>query len=180
MVDVLLSSALSVLPIAPSMSTTSTVSEIVPVVASYAWLQPRTPSGEHTMSPRGRGRGRGAGAGVPTTGAGGEVDVYRMAKRLTLDIAAQVFVGVELGPQADLVNDALVAMMRASVSPLRRDLPGTSYARGLAARRRLQGLLTELTHERRAQCEGEDLLSGCAVREPRRAGRCRSTRWSTT
>jgi cytochrome P450 len=93
-------------------------------------------------------------------GAGPDgIDVYRMTKRLTLDIATQVFVGVDLGPQSDLVNDSFVAMMRASVSPLRRDIPGTPYARGLAARRRLTGLLTELVHERRAQPEGTDLLS---------------------
>ena len=97
-------------------------------------------------------------AAVASGGPDG-IDVYRMTKRLTLDIATQVFVGVDLGPQADLVNDSFVAMMRASVSPLRWDIPGTPYARGLAARRRLTGLLTELVEERRAQPEGADLLS---------------------
>jgi cytochrome P450 len=97
-------------------------------------------------------------AAVAGEGSDG-IDVYRMTKRLTLDIATQVFVGVDLGPQADLVNDSFVAMMRASVSPLRRDIPGTPYARGLAARRRLTGLLTELVEERREQPEGADLLS---------------------
>ena len=53
-------------------------------------------------------------------GAGPDgIDVYRMTKRLTLDIATQVFVGLDLGPQADVVNDSFVAMMRASVSPIR-------------------------------------------------------------
>jgi cytochrome P450 len=90
------------------------------------------------------------------------VEVYAMTKRLTLDIAAQVFVGVELGGQADLVNDAFVAMMRASVSPVRREIPGTPFARGMAARRRLQAFLAELVELRRAEPEAEDLLSRLA------------------
>jgi cytochrome P450 len=93
-------------------------------------------------------------------GAGPDgIDVYRMTKRLTLDIATQVFVGLDLGPRADVVNDSFVAMMRASVWPVRRNIPGTPFARGLAARATLQELLTELATERRAQPEGSDLLS---------------------
>jgi cytochrome P450 len=93
-------------------------------------------------------------------GAGPDgIDVYAMTKRLTLDIATQVFVGLDLGPQADVVNRSFVAMMRASVSPIRRDIPGTPFAKGLRARRTLQELLTALVLERRAQPEGADLLS---------------------
>jgi cytochrome P450 len=93
-------------------------------------------------------------------GAGRDgIDVYRMTKRLTLDIATQVFVGLDLGPQADVVNDSFVAMMRASVSPIRHDIPGTPFARGLRARRTLQELLTGLVLERRAEPERPDLLS---------------------
>ena len=96
-------------------------------------------------------------------GAGPDgIDVYTMTKRLTLDIATQVFVGLDLGPQADVVNDSFVAMMRASVSPLRRDIPGTPFARGLRARRTLQELLTGLVLERRGGPEGTDLLSRLA------------------
>ncbi len=90
------------------------------------------------------------------------IDVYAMTKRLTLDIATRVFVGLDLGPRADVVNDSFVAMMRASVSPLRRDLPGTPFARGLRARRTLQELLTHLVLERRAGPERADLLSQLA------------------
>ncbi len=100
-------------------------------------------------------------AAAAGSGADG-VDVYAMTKRLTLDIAAQVFVGVDLGPAADTVNDSFVAMMRASVTPLRRDIPGTPYARGLRARRTLQALLTGLVEERRAEPERTDLLSRLA------------------
>ncbi len=98
-------------------------------------------------------------AAVREAGPAG-TDVYQMTKRLTLDIAAQVFVGLELGAQADVVNDCFVAMMRASVAPLRRDVPGTAFARGLRARRTLQDLLTGLVAERRSGPDhGTDLLS---------------------
>ncbi len=90
------------------------------------------------------------------------IDVYAMTKRLTLDIAAQVFVGVELGTRAEQVNDSFVAMLKAAVAPVRRPVPGSAFARGLRARHTLQQLLTGLVLERREQPEGEDLLSRLA------------------
>ncbi len=89
----------------------------------------------------------------------GPVDIYRFMKRLTLDIAADVFVGASLGAQAQAVNDAFVAMMAASVTPLRRDLPGTPYRRGLQGRRKLDAIFGALVTERRARPEAADLLS---------------------
>ncbi|HEX6888800.1 MAG TPA: cytochrome P450 [Candidatus Nanopelagicales bacterium] len=100
-------------------------------------------------------------AAVQQAGPDG-VDVYTMTKRLTLDIAAQVFVGLDLGREAQVVNDAFVAMMRASVWPVRHEIPGTPFARGMAARRRLQALLGGLVAQRRAAPEGADLLSRLA------------------
>jgi cytochrome P450 len=100
-------------------------------------------------------------AAVAGAGADG-IDVYSMTKRLTLDIATQVFLGLDLGPQSAVVNNSFVAMMRASVSPIRRDIPGTPFARGLRARRTLQDLLTGLVLGRRAEPEGSDLLSQLA------------------
>jgi cytochrome P450 len=98
-------------------------------------------------------------------GVHGEVDVYALTKRLTLDIAAQVFVGASLGPQAQVVNDCFVAMMRASVDPVRWDVPWTRFGRGMAARRRLQALLTQMVIDRRTQQETADLLSRLAHAE---------------
>lgn len=89
----------------------------------------------------------------------GPVDIYRFMKRLTLDIAAGVFVGASLGAQAQAVNDAFVAMMAASVTPLRLDLPGTPYRRGMRGRRRLDAIFGALVTERRVRPEAGDLLS---------------------
>lgn len=95
-------------------------------------------------------------------GLAGPVDVYALTKRLTLDIAAQVFVGASLGEQARTVNDCFVAMMAASVAPVRRAVPGTAYARGVRARQTLVSLLDDLVVRRRAEPEGTDLLSRLA------------------
>lgn len=89
----------------------------------------------------------------------GPVDIYLFMKRLTLDIAADVFVGASLGPQAQAVNDSFVAMMAAALTPVRLDLPGTAYRRGLRGRRRLNALFGDLVAQRRAQTESADLLS---------------------
>jgi cytochrome P450 len=98
-------------------------------------------------------------AGEHVARASGPVDVYAVTKALTLDIAAQVFVGAELADQARVVNQAFVAMMKASVDPIRRDIPGTPYARGLRARATLVRLFTDLVTQRRAAPEASDLLS---------------------
>ena len=95
-------------------------------------------------------------------GVGGPVDVYALVKRLTLDIAAQVFVGASLGAQAETVNASFVAMMKASMAPLRLDLPGTTYGRGVRARARLERLVTEMVNDRRGSPETVDLLSRLA------------------
>ncbi len=92
----------------------------------------------------------------------GAVDVYALAKELTLDIAAQVFVGTTMHEQVATLNRCFVQMMRASISPLRLDLPGLPFRKGMAARRELVGLFTELVRQRRAEPEGEDLLSRLA------------------
>lgn len=89
----------------------------------------------------------------------GPVDVYLLMKRITLDIAAEVFVGASLGAASQRVNDAFVAMMRASITPVRTDLPGTPYRAGLRARRELQSIFGALVRRRRAAPESADLLS---------------------
>lgn len=89
----------------------------------------------------------------------GPVDIYRFMKRLTLDIAADVFAGASLGAQAQAVNQSFVAMMAASVTPVRMNLPGTPYRRGVEGRRRLDTIFGELVEERRSRTESADLLS---------------------
>ncbi len=92
----------------------------------------------------------------------GEFDVYVLMKRLTLDIAAEVFVGASLGPQADEVNRAFAAAVRASITPVRVPLPGTTFRRGLDGRRTLQRVFGDLVLAARREEPGTTLLSRLA------------------
>jgi cytochrome P450 len=89
----------------------------------------------------------------------GPVDVYRLMKGLTLDVAAEVFVGASLGDEIEEVNRAFVDMMGAVITPIRAAIPGTAYRRGLQGRRRLERLFSRLVADRRSRPETSDLLS---------------------
>jgi cytochrome P450 len=92
----------------------------------------------------------------------GPVDVYQLMKRLTLGVAAEVFVGEPLGGQGDRVNRAFVAAVRASITPLRVNLPGTVYGRGIRGRRELEGYFGGLVAQRRGGDPRPDLLTRLA------------------
>jgi cytochrome P450 len=59
-------------------------------------------------------------------------------KRLTLDIATEVFLGAELGPEAERVNRAFEDTVVAGASLVRADVPGGRWRRGLRGRRVLE------------------------------------------
>lgn len=75
-------------------------------------------------------------AGIATRLAtwGGDLHVYKAVKQLSLDLAATSFLGVELGAEADRINQAFVDEVQASISPIRAPLPGTSMRKGVKAR----------------------------------------------
>ena len=68
----------------------------------------------------------------------GEVDgprMFELFKELTLDLALETFVGVELTKaEQKRINKAFIAAVRAGTSIIRANVPGTPWARGLAAR----------------------------------------------
>lgn len=80
-------------------------------------------------------------------------------KQLTLDVAAKIFFGIELGPEADRVNQAFADMTRASFSFPRVGVPGTQWARGLAGRRVMEEYLAKRLPAKRASSD-EDLFGG--------------------
>ena len=86
------------------------------------------------------------------------------AKRLTLDVAAEALIGLPLGDNADRVNRAFIRILAASVSPVRRAIPGTRYARGLRARAELARFFADRIEERRKAPE-RDLFSQLCVAE---------------
>ncbi len=84
--------------------------------------------------------------------------VYPTIKRLTLDIAARAFMGVDLGPGADAMNAAFEPMVAAAISMIRWAIPGTPMWAGLRGRARLVHDLGALLAARRER-EGDDLFS---------------------
>jgi cytochrome P450 len=68
---------------------------------------------------------------------------YPAIKKLTLDNAAGIFLGAELGAEADAVNAAFVDMLAASLAIVRVPVPGLSLHRGLRARTFLERYLAE-------------------------------------
>ena len=60
----------------------------------------------------------------------GEMRFYPAIKQLTLDLAADSFIGLPFGPEADRINQAFVDMVQASIAPVRRPLPFTKLKKG--------------------------------------------------
>ncbi|RDC59054.1 putative cytochrome P450 136 [Alteripontixanthobacter maritimus] len=90
---------------------------------------------------------------------------YPAIKQLTLDLAAESFIGLPFGPEADRINQAFVDMVQASVAPIRKPLPFTKMKRGVDGRAYLVDFFTAETLKRRgADGEmGQDMFSQFAT-----------------
>lgn len=88
----------------------------------------------------------------------GPTRVFLRLKALTLDIAARVFMGMALGPQADRMNRAFIDTVEASLALLRRPVPPFAMWRGVRARRWLVQMMRGQIAAKRA-AEGPDLFS---------------------
>ena len=84
---------------------------------------------------------------------------YPAMKQLTLDLAATAFLGADIGREVDEITRAFVDMVAASISVIRRPLPGTKMARGVRGRERIVAYFSEQIPIRRARGGGEDLFS---------------------
>jgi cytochrome P450 len=84
---------------------------------------------------------------------------YPEMKQLTLDLAATSFLGAEIGPEVEEITRAFIDMVAASVSVIRKPLPGTQMARGVRGRKRVVAYFSEQIPIRRAKGGGEDLFS---------------------
>lgn len=86
---------------------------------------------------------------------------YPALKQLTLDVAAQVFMGgAEHTPphEMDRINRAFIDCLQAATGIVRRPIPGTRWHRGAKGRRVLDDFLRGYLPSRRA-AEGDDLFS---------------------
>nr|WP_218888556.1 cytochrome P450 [Saccharopolyspora hordei] len=84
--------------------------------------------------------------------------IYTAAKRLTLDIATEVFVGEEPGAEADRLSEAFVAAVHGGHAIVRADVPGGTWAKGLRGRRWLEDYFRRRLPAKRAG-DGQDLFS---------------------
>ena len=97
-------------------------------------------------------------AGAVSGWANRPIRFYDAIKKLTLDLAADAFLGVPLGAEADRINQAFVDEVQASVAPIRRPLPGTLMRRGVKARDYLIQLFEREIPARR-DGSGQDFFS---------------------
>lgn len=97
--------------------------------------------------------------------SGTRMQFYPAIKQLTLDLAADSFIGIPWGPEADRINEAFVYMVQASVAPVRKPLPFTLMRKGVKGREFLVDFFTQETHKRRAEGGGQDMFSQFATAE---------------
>ncbi|WP_379552492.1 cytochrome P450 [Qipengyuania sp. DGS5-3] len=92
-----------------------------------------------------------------------ELQFWPVIKQLTLDLAADSFIGIPWGPEADQINTAFIDMVQASVAPVRKPLPFTKMKRGVDGRAFLVDFFTKETHKRRETGGGQDMFSQFAT-----------------
>ena len=97
-------------------------------------------------------------AAVAQWGATDELKFYAAIKRLTLAIAADVFLGAELDAEIDQISIDFTDLVAASVAIVRIPLLGRTYARGVNARARLATFIRDRIAQRRLG-EGNDLFT---------------------
>jgi cytochrome P450 len=83
---------------------------------------------------------------------------YPAIKRLTLAIAADVFLGAQLEKEVDRISSDFTDLVAASVAVVRAPVIGRTYARGLQARVRLAEFIRSRIPDRRAS-QGQDLFT---------------------
>jgi cytochrome P450 len=97
--------------------------------------------------------------GISDWGAsGGEIGAFAAYKRLTLELAASIFVGMDLGPQTRRMNQAFEDMVAASMSRIRLRIPGLEFYRGLRGREYMLELLRAMLEKKHAD-QGPDIFS---------------------
>lgn len=87
------------------------------------------------------------------------VPLYPTIKNLTLDIAAETFMGVEVGDRRRELLDAFLACTHAGLALIRHSVPGGNWRAGLHGRKALEEYFAEMVPGKR-QTESADFFSG--------------------
>ncbi|ASK35574.1 cytochrome P450 [Alloalcanivorax mobilis] len=86
---------------------------------------------------------------------------FDRVKALLLDVGAQTFLGLEMGPEADRVNRSFIDAADASLALLRLPIPGTLWHRGMRGRRYLEQFMAGLIPAKRAAREADFFSELC-------------------
>lgn len=89
---------------------------------------------------------------------GTSMQAFGAFKELTLDIAASIFVGVELGPETTRMNGIFEDLVAASMSKIRLRIPGLEFYRGLTGRDFMVDYFRKRIPQRRASAT-DDMFS---------------------
>jgi cytochrome P450 len=95
---------------------------------------------------------------VADWGRRGSLAFHPAVKRLTLEIAAEIFLGLDLQAEIDQVNRDFIAAVDASLAIVRLPGIGIKYQRGIRARARLETFVRSRIPERR-RGNREDMFS---------------------
>ncbi|MCG8394005.1 MAG: cytochrome P450 [Pseudomonadales bacterium] len=86
---------------------------------------------------------------LPSWNTGEPLHFLDHIKALLLDVGAQIFFGLEMGPEADKVNQSFIDTTEASLAVVRLPIPGLLWHRGMKGRRYLEDFVTGLIPEKR-------------------------------
>jgi len=89
---------------------------------------------------------------------GQPLQAFPAFKQMTLDLAASVFLGMDLGDEATKLNDAFEATVAASMPKVPLAIPGTILWRGIRAREYMCQYFRKQLPEKRSR-EGTDMFS---------------------
>ncbi len=96
--------------------------------------------------------------GISAWGQQRNYQAFQAVKQLTLDMAARIFMGVDLGPESLRINRAFEDMVAASMSRIRLRIPGLEFYNGLQGREVMTSFLRDLIPSKRAG-DGDDMFS---------------------
>jgi len=86
-------------------------------------------------------------------------------KSLLLDVGAQIFFGMEMGPESDKVNQSFIDTTDASLAVIRIPIPGNLWHRGMKGRRYLEKFVTGLIPEKRNSEQSDFFSELCKAAE---------------
>ena len=96
---------------------------------------------------------------------GDDFRAYDNIKQMTLDVATEVFLGAQLGPEATSLHKAFTATVEAGLAIVRYDVPGGRWHRGLEGRKFLEEYIRSQIPDKRENpgtemfsvlCEAQD------------------------